>query len=323
LGVPGAFWIGRAALASIAATAIGCSLFVSVPDLSGGVVDGGGSVDASIDTRGAEATTPETEPDSSTNDEPPPETDAGCLVPRPDGSTDGLPPYMQAVLADKPLAYWRLGESVGPTACDSSGNGRTGTYVGNITYGQPGAIAGDPATSVVFNGGYMSAGASFAFLEMAPSSLEAWISRPLDGSYHGIMAHDDRNSQAVVDQGYVFLLVPSNVGAPINFSRVNGSSGDYANSWGASWSSGWTHVAATYDGQTVTVFINGASAGSGAATTSIGPVMNAFVVGSDSGGVQDESPFNGSMGEVAVYDHALSQKSLQTHYDVATGMAPP
>ena len=33
------------------------------------------------------------------------------------------------VLADAPLAYWRLGESGGATAADSSGNGRVGTYV--------------------------------------------------------------------------------------------------------------------------------------------------------------------------------------------------
>ncbi len=288
-------------------------------------MDGGAKGDASPATRDGDAAIPEAEADGGMDDEVVPETDASCLVPLPDGSTDGLPPYMQAVLADKPLAYWRLGESGGTTACDSSGNGQTGTYVGtgNITFGQPGAIAGDPATSVVFNGGYMSAGARFAFQGTSPFTLEAWIKRPLDGSYHGIMAHNDRNPQNAVDQGYQLLLDPSNLGAPINVARVNGDSADYASSFGASWSSDWTHVAATYDGHTLSVFINGVSAGSSAATTSIGLVMNAFVVGSDSGGVQDESPFNGAMSEVAVYDHALSPMSLQTHYDVGTAMTSP
>jgi hypothetical protein len=39
------------------------------------------------------------------------------------------------VLADSPLAYWRLGESGGSVAADSGGNGHSGTYVGNPTVG--------------------------------------------------------------------------------------------------------------------------------------------------------------------------------------------
>ena len=39
--------------------------------------------------------------------------------------------YRDAVLADAPGGYWRLGEGVGATsAADSSGNGRNGVYVG-------------------------------------------------------------------------------------------------------------------------------------------------------------------------------------------------
>ena len=32
--------------------------------------------------------------------------------------------YSQEVLADSPLAYWRLGEASGTTAADASGNNR-------------------------------------------------------------------------------------------------------------------------------------------------------------------------------------------------------
>jgi len=60
--------------------------------------------------------------------------------------------YSSVVLAKGPVGYWRLGESVGPAAADSSPNGYSGTYNGNPSFGQPGAIAGDPDTAVGFNG---------------------------------------------------------------------------------------------------------------------------------------------------------------------------
>src|SRR5437016_2966753 len=59
--------------------------------------------------------------------------------------------YSQAVLALQPAAYWRLGESSGTIAYDSSPYGRNATYAGAPLLGQPGAIADDPDTSVGFN----------------------------------------------------------------------------------------------------------------------------------------------------------------------------
>ena len=52
----------------------------------------------------------------------------------------GGPSYSSSVLADSPLAYWRLGESSGSTAADASGNGRTGSYLNTPTLGAGGAL---------------------------------------------------------------------------------------------------------------------------------------------------------------------------------------
>jgi hypothetical protein len=60
--------------------------------------------------------------------------------------------YSSVVLAKGPVGYWRLGEGAGPTASDSSGNGYDGVYLGNPTFGQLGAIAGDPDTAIGLNG---------------------------------------------------------------------------------------------------------------------------------------------------------------------------
>src|SRR6266508_4078199 len=51
--------------------------------------------------------------------------------------------YRTQVLADEPLAYWRLGESSGTSAADASGNANTGTYAGSPALGATGALDGN------------------------------------------------------------------------------------------------------------------------------------------------------------------------------------
>src|SRR6266849_10213854 len=48
--------------------------------------------------------------------------------------------YAQVVLADAPVAYWRLGETTGATAVDSAGT-NPATVFGGVTLGQAGALA--------------------------------------------------------------------------------------------------------------------------------------------------------------------------------------
>ena len=60
--------------------------------------------------------------------------------------------YEQAVLDANPYSYLRFNETEGPTAADTSGNDRDGTYFGSPTFGIPGA--GGPGTdnAVGFDG---------------------------------------------------------------------------------------------------------------------------------------------------------------------------
>ena len=52
--------------------------------------------------------------------------------------------YSNAILADGPLAYYRLGDASGLAAADASGNGLAATYVGGVQIGQTGAAAVRP-----------------------------------------------------------------------------------------------------------------------------------------------------------------------------------
>lgn len=51
--------------------------------------------------------------------------------------------YFDLVMSLAPLGYWRLGETSGTTAADSSGNGRNGTYTGTYTLNRPSLIPSD------------------------------------------------------------------------------------------------------------------------------------------------------------------------------------
>ena len=50
--------------------------------------------------------------------------------------------YDTEILADSPVGYWKLNETSGTTAYDSSGNGNNGTLHGGITLNQPGPWSG-------------------------------------------------------------------------------------------------------------------------------------------------------------------------------------
>ena len=60
--------------------------------------------------------------------------------------------YESTVLAKQPVGYWRLGEQVGPTAADASGLGCDGTYFGNPTLNQRGALIDDQDAAIGLNG---------------------------------------------------------------------------------------------------------------------------------------------------------------------------
>ena len=59
--------------------------------------------------------------------------------------------YATAILSQSPSGYWRMGDLSGATMADSSGNGRSGSYVGSPTLAVAG-LDGSADTAVTFNG---------------------------------------------------------------------------------------------------------------------------------------------------------------------------
>jgi hypothetical protein len=241
-----------------------------------------------------------------------------------DGLPDGGSAYAAQVLQDSPLAYWRFDEKSGTTAVDSSGHGHDGQYVGAVTLGQPGAIAGDPGTAVGFDGktAWMDAGDVFPFPGNAPCSLEAWVKPVTDSEYHAVISRND--GQGGTTSGYLIYIEPAADPAYVDFAHYLFSGGnqqhDIDTSSGTIGTSDFTHIVAVYDGTTLSLYLNGQPVGSTAGTISTPATQNPFAVGAESGGAI--AWFNGPIDEVAVYGTPLSPARIQAHYNVGIGRTP-
>lgn len=221
--------------------------------------------------------------------------------------------YAQVVLGDGPSSYWRLGDLVaGSSAADSAGT-VTGTYSGQLSRGMPGAVMGDQDSCCFFLNGHVDMGNSYAFTGTAAFSIEAWVqlqALPAGGSISTVAGYFFNDANGSEGWG---LSVQNNGG--IEFYRYLSNAGDTVATAANTMPIGqWTHIVGTYDGATMTLYVNGASVGSLASTKSISAGTSVtFQLAHDNTGSQ----LTGMVDEVAVYTKALSASSVQAHYNAA------
>ena len=220
--------------------------------------------------------------------------------------------YRELVLSHGPEAYWRLGETTGPTAVDETGNGHDGTYTGTgETLGAAGLITDDPNPSVHFDGaaGHVDMG-EFLGNGWAAITLEAWIYEDTTTRI-AVIAGRDKFGE---DTPNPYAIVGFNNGA-WDF-RIH-AGGVYHN-LNTPASTGRHYLAFTYDGTTFSAYVDGQLVGSEAASGAIQTDSTLpFRIGnySDGGGV-----YPGRIDEVAIYERALSSFEIQEHWRVGTGV---
>ena len=210
--------------------------------------------------------------------------------------------YSAAVLADSPIIYWRLGDTSGTTAVDSSGNSHDGTYTGSPVMSVAGALVGDADTCVTFDGTNDKVDITYgAFMDATNITVEAWIKTTATG----LRAIWDRDKSLRVWQ---MLLNSGN----LQFTKIGGTGGNVtAATTGLSLNDGnWHHLVATYDGTNIKLYVDGALA----QTTAAGALSTAAAAMSVGVNNTSTARFNGQIDEAAYYGTALSAARILVHY---------
>jgi concanavalin A-like lectin/glucanase superfamily protein len=236
-----------------------------------------------------------------------------------DRKDTGLDPYATGILASHPLAYYRFDESSGSIAYDSSGNHRECTYASGVTLGVPGAIPND--TAVRFSGvnlGVSCMDSLFDFSGMEAFSIEGWYAPDnLEPAYQAGFSRLTKTPRS----GYYLFLAgagASNIGFEFwsdNINTCNADGADFPCAGGDGGSScAFVYIAATFDGTTMSVYVNGELEQTGSCSPGLMGVGDPFTMGNYS---QLECPSCGLMGsidEFALYDRALRADEVATHY---------
>lgn len=203
-------------------------------------------------------------------------------------------------------------------AADSSGNAHHGTYTDGMLLGTTGALA-DGTKAVTGTTGLSYVEVLYT-ADLAPTSqitMEAWAHRTDWSTF----TSDQRVLSKTEGGGYQLSFNEASfypggkVGALV---RRNGAYGAVSFSI-TNLSSGWHKFAATYDGQIITLYIDGVAV---ATNDAGGPfaiqyaVTNSLIIGAEAGTTTGDqgNNFNGSLDEVALYARALTAAEIADHY---------
>jgi hypothetical protein len=252
--------------------------------------------------------------------------------------------YNGAILADGPAGYWRLDDtSPSSPAADSTSNGLDGTYSGDVTVAQPGALAGSFDLSVAVAPG--SSGSSDGSIVVPSSiggmldpgtgdfSIEAWVQTSVTAPGQVIAAEATSGTDGcLASPSWVISLTTSGL---VEFEMDTGPAGPsgvscYSAGQFVAFSSSdvvvndgaWHYVVVTVCqscGGAVQIWVDGGSGlaalGLPAGSLSSGDPLQ--LGGSIAGSVQYQA-LNGSLDEIAYYAYALSDSEVANHYKAAS-----
>jgi len=227
--------------------------------------------------------------------------------------------YVGVIMADQPVAYWRLGELTGETAVDVAG-GNDGAYLNFVVLGQPGALVDDPDKAA----GFLSDWLTMVEVPYTPAvnsqqfTVEAWAKvMGGAGAYRSPLTSRDDQPQ----RGYIFYATPGDVwqfwtgtGAQVGWNSITGPAVEYDK---------WTHLAATYDGTTKRFYVNGAEVGNNTSAYGVNAVRPLRIGAGATDSPDGNFFFYGDVDEVAVFNKALPPERVLAHFGAGLGSTTP
>lgn len=215
--------------------------------------------------------------------------------------------------ANKLIAWWRLDEADGNSVADASGNGRTGTRVGNPQWRPDGGKIGG---ALEFDGAddRIEIGDESAFDVTDAITVAAWIK----------VNKFDKRWQSLVTKGdTAWRLQRTAEEDTVSFHCTGIRSAD------PDWPMGvvgrksvndgqWHHVVGVYDGATVSLYLDGTLDNSSPASGRIATNDFAVVIGGNS--ERSGREWNGLIDEVCILACAIDANEVHALY---SGKAPP
>jgi hypothetical protein len=229
--------------------------------------------------------------------------------------------YPSVVMADNPIAFYRLADTTS-VLTDSSSNNLNGTYGANVTHGGP-AIDGTYDASTTFPGGAENT-ANFATVPNGPLlqpntlSIEAWISEA---------AASTRYYLPFVEYGRDLNGAPYELHVtPLNTveMRLCTSGGIITAQSSTNLVPGTPyHIVGTFDGAIARIYVNGTLQAS--SSSHPGVTLNysgTWGLGVGGGEGSKYPSFAGAESDVSLYNYALSGTQVLNHYESGV-LTPP
>lgn len=236
------------------------------------------------------------------------------------------PAYLQAVVQDEASNLWRLGEGATPSR-DLLG-GSDMQLAGRMTFGETGALNGDPDRAIRFNTSLFAnqndgSGGSTTRIEGPQTfSVEAWFQTTTTSGGKLIGFGSSRTGSSSSYDRHVYM---NNAGQLI-FGVYPGSV-QTVTTPGSYRDGGWHHVVATLGADGMRLYVDGALAAQRADVTSAQAYPGHWRIAGDNLGSWTSQPsssqFEGALDEVAVYDRVLPADRVHAHYVAGTSGSAP
>ncbi len=219
--------------------------------------------------------------------------------------------YVSEVTADSPVGYWRFedGSTTNPAAnSGTAGPALNGTYVGagtSLVSGLPGLGAAVAFDDSATTDDYVQVPHHNALNFTTAMTLEALI-KTSDTSVRWARILDK-----AVNSGYTLNLV-DRTGQVSTYAQIGGAARNVQS--GRVVADGlWHHVATTYDGTALRLYVDGRLWGATPATGAIATNTHFLAIGINRSTSVNNEDFLGSVDEVAVYNHALPAERIAAH----------
>jgi large repetitive protein len=236
-------------------------------------------------------------------------------------STPPTDTYATAVAASGPDSYWRLDETSGATASDSSSSGQAGAYTGVSAYDAAGGVPGGTGRAVTLNGTSGFVVGQESATSPTEYSAEVWFrtNTTRGGRLIGFGNAQSGLSSASGADRQVCMLTDGRLQFGTGVTTLTRALAETTTSYN---DNAWHQLVATQSSAGMTLYVDGLPVATNPATGA-GAYVGWWRVGGDRcyGGQLSNYPA-ATFDEAAVYARALTAFDVKTHYRASGRLLP-